>query len=72
MPLPIPLIQLTMILQICLSYLTFIPLYQMFILPGEDLFSSAALARAREYIVGFIVAGMMVDRPQTRGERGCV
>jgi len=57
----VPLIQLTMVLQICLSYLTFIPLYQMFILPGEDLSSPEALARAREHIVEFVVHGMMID-----------
>jgi TetR/AcrR family transcriptional regulator len=56
----VPLMQLGMILQICLAYLTYTPLYQM-ILPGEDLSSAAALARAREYIVAFIVHGMMVD-----------
>jgi len=59
-------IQLTMVLQICLSYLAFIPLYQMFLLPGEDLFSAARLARAREYIVSFIVHGMMTDLPETK------
>jgi AcrR family transcriptional regulator len=62
----VPLIQLSMILQICLSYLTFIPLYQMVNLPGEDLSSSAALASAREYIVAFIVHGMMIDPLQTK------
>jgi hypothetical protein len=41
------------------------PLYQM-VLPGEDVSSAAALARAREYIVDFIVAGMMVDPPETK------
>jgi TetR/AcrR family transcriptional regulator len=56
----VPLIQLTMVLQTCLSHLTYIPLYQM-ILPGEDLSSAAALARAREYIVEFVVHGMMTD-----------
>ena len=55
-----PLMQLGLILQICLTYLTFTPLYQM-ILRDEDLSSAAALARAREYIVDFIVHGMMVD-----------
>ena len=65
----VPLIQLTMILQICLSYLTFIPLYQM--VPAalhleDDLSSAAALARAREYIVSFVVHGMMVDSPETK------
>jgi len=61
-----PLIELTMVLQICLSYLTFIPLYQMVLHPGEDLFSAAALARAREYIVAFVVHGMMIDLPETK------
>ena len=58
----VPLIQLTLVLQICLSYLSFIPLYQMVILPGEELASVAGLARAREYIVNFVVAGMMVRK----------
>jgi TetR/AcrR family transcriptional regulator len=62
----VPLIQLSMILQICLSYLTFIPLYQMALPPGEDLFTAAALARAREYIVAFVVHGMMIDLPEQR------
>jgi TetR/AcrR family transcriptional regulator len=62
----VPVIQLTMVLQICLSYLTFIPLYQMVVLPGEDLSSAAALARAREYIVTFVVHGMMIDLPETK------
>ncbi len=61
-----PLIQLSMVLQICLSYLTFIPLYQMILLPDEDLFSAAALARAREYIVDLVVHGMMIDLPETK------
>jgi AcrR family transcriptional regulator len=62
----VPMIQLSMVLQICLTYLTFIPLYQMVLLPGEDLFSAAALARAREYLVAFVVHGMMIDLPETR------
>jgi TetR/AcrR family transcriptional regulator len=61
----VPLIQLTMVLQICLSHLTYIPLYRM-ILPGEDLSSAAALTRAREYIVEFVVHGMMTDLPETK------
>ncbi len=60
-----PLIQMSMVLQICLSYLTFIPLYQMILFPGEDLSSSEALAHAREYLVTFIVNGMMIDLPET-------
>ena len=60
-----PAIQLVVAEQICWSHLTWIPLYQM-ILPGEDFSSNAALARAREYIVDFLVAGMMVDPKATK------
>ena len=62
----VPLLQLSMVLQVCMSYLTFIPLYQMILTPGEDLFSPAALERAREYLVSFIVHGMMIDLPETK------
>src|SRR5947199_1969264 len=55
-----PLIQLTIAEQMCWSYLTSIPLYQI-LLVDEDVSSAAALARAREYIVTFVVRGMMVD-----------
>lgn len=61
----VPVIQLSMVLQICLSYLTFIPLYQM-VLPEEDVSSFESRARAREYIVDFVVAGMMIDLPETK------
>src|SRR5947199_272272 len=55
-----PIIQLTIAEQMCWSYLTSIPLYQI-LLVDEDVSSAAALARAREYIVTFVVRGMMVD-----------
>ncbi len=55
-----PVIQLVLAEQLCWSYLTSLPMYQM-VLPGEDVSSAAALARAREYIVEVVVAGMMVD-----------
>jgi len=64
-------IQLTLIFQVCQSYLAFLPLYQV-MLPGKEVSPERTLSRAREYIIGFIVAGMMFDLPQTRGERGCV
>jgi Sec-independent protein secretion pathway component TatC len=60
-----PLIQLVLAEQLCWSYLATIPLYQM-LLSGEDLASAAALARAREYIVAFVVHGMMTDPTETR------
>ena len=46
--------------QICWTYPTSLPFYQL-VLPGRDLSSPAALARARTQIVDFIVAGFMVD-----------
>ncbi|MDQ2903079.1 MAG: TetR/AcrR family transcriptional regulator [Chloroflexota bacterium] len=60
----IPVIQLAMALQVCQSYLAFLPLYQM-LLPGEDVSSAAAFARAREYVVDFVVAGLMVSPGET-------
>ena len=58
-------VQLVMAVYICPYYLASIPLYQM-LLPGEDFSSATALARARAYIVDFLVAGMMVDPPETK------
>ena len=60
-----PILQLTMIMQICQSYLASLPLYQM-ILPGEDVSSADALARAREYIVDFVVHGIIVNPLKTK------
>jgi AcrR family transcriptional regulator len=55
-----PLIQLLVAEQMCWSYLGSLPLYQM-LLAREDLSSVAELARARTYIVDFLVHGLMVD-----------
>jgi AcrR family transcriptional regulator len=60
-----PILQLTMIMQICQSYLVSLPLYQM-MLPYEDVSSAAALARAREFIIDFVVHGIMVDPSERR------
>ena len=60
-----PAIQLTMALQICLSYIAFVPLYQM-LLPSEDFSSADALKKARDYIVTLVVSGMMVDPHETK------
>ena len=61
-----PFIQIVVAEQMCWSYLSSIPLYQM-LLVDEDLSSAAALARAREYIVDFVVHGMMVDPKDDEG-----
>ncbi len=54
----LPVIQFTMLLQICQAYLVSLPLYQT-LLPGSDLSSASALAHAREYLADFVVAGIM-------------
>ncbi|MHB0869153.1 MAG: TetR/AcrR family transcriptional regulator [Chloroflexota bacterium] len=59
-----PLAQLSVPLQMCQSYLAYLPWFQL-LLPGEDLSSAAALARSREFLVAFVVAGIMVDAPET-------
>jgi AcrR family transcriptional regulator len=56
-----PIIQLTIAEQMCWSYLSSIPLYQL-LLADEDLSSKTALDQAREYLVSFVVQGMMVIR----------
>jgi TetR/AcrR family transcriptional regulator len=60
-----PFIQLMLAEQMCWSYLSSIPLYQT-VLTGEDLSSVEALARAREYIVGFVVHGMIVGPEENK------
>jgi TetR/AcrR family transcriptional regulator len=60
-----PLIQLVLAEQMCWSYLSSIPLYQM-LLTGEDVSSATALARAKEFIVKFVVAGMTNAPPETK------
>ncbi len=55
-----PLAQLSVPFQVCQSYLAYLPWFRV-LLPGEDLFSPEALARAREYFVAFVVAGILAD-----------
>ena len=55
-------IQLTLIFQLCQSYLAFLPFYE--VIPGgEQLSSAQVLPAAREELARFIVAGMMFDSP---------
>jgi TetR/AcrR family transcriptional regulator len=60
-----PVIQHAMVLQIFQVYLASIPLYQR-LLPGEDISSTEAVARARDYFVDFIANGMMVDSEEKK------
>ena len=57
-----PLIQLTLVSQMCQSYLGYLPLYQT-LLPGQRLASKAALVRARGHMVDWVVAAMVADVP---------
>jgi AcrR family transcriptional regulator len=53
-----PVIQFTLLLQICQVYLTSLPLYQT-VLPAADLSSASALAQTRDYLADVIVAGIL-------------
>ena len=64
----VPMIQFTMIVPICQAYLVYLPLYQR-ILPDEDLSSARGLAHAREYLVDFVVSGLMSSLPETKPEK---
>jgi AcrR family transcriptional regulator len=64
----VPTIQFTMLLSWCQIYLGYLPLYQR-LLPDEDLASARRLVDARDYLVDFIVSGMMGSRPGTKPEK---
>lgn len=53
-----PLFQVTMALQVCLTYLCWQPLYEL-VFSHEDFSSAAARARLREYIISFVIAGII-------------
>jgi TetR/AcrR family transcriptional regulator len=55
-----PVILLVLAEQVCWSYPTSLPFYQM-IFPERDFSSAQALARARASIIEFLVAGLLAD-----------
>jgi TetR/AcrR family transcriptional regulator len=59
----VPTIQFMMLVPWCQIYLGYLPLYQR-LLPDEDLASARRLADAREYLVDFVVSGMMKHREE--------
>lgn len=65
----VPLIQLTLIVPICQAYLVYLPLYQRF-LSNVDFSSEDGQARARKYLVDFVVAGILNDFPEAQAEKG--
>ncbi len=55
-----PVVLLLLAEQICWLYPTSLPFYQM-VLPDRDFSSAESRARAREHLIEFLVAGMLVD-----------
>lgn len=64
----VPTIQFMMQMPLCQIYLGYLPLYQRLV-PEEDLSSARRLAEARDYLVDFIVAGMMNRLPEPKPEK---
>jgi|SRR5579859_389462 len=64
-----PAIQFAMMVPWCQIYLAYLPLYQQ-IVPNEDLASASELERAREYLVDFVVAGMMSSHSEMKTAKG--
>lgn len=64
----VPAIQFMMLVPWCQIYLGYLPLYQK-ILPDGDLASASRLADAREYLIDFVVTGMMGSCPETNPEK---
>jgi hypothetical protein len=60
------LFQVTIALQVCQTYLCWQPLYKI-VFPQEDFSSPAARVRLREYIVNFVVCGIMGNATQDPG-----
>ncbi len=56
----LPKIQFSLVLQMCQTFLASLPVYRI-LLPDEKLASGESLARVREYLIDFMVAGMMAD-----------
>jgi len=55
-----PVVLLLLTEQICWLYATSLPFYQM-VLPDRDFSSAESRVRAREHLIEFLVAGMLVD-----------
>lgn len=56
----IPLVQLTLMIQIGISFQGFLPLFSL-VLPDEDFSSLAGIQRGKEFIVEFIASGLVRD-----------
>ncbi len=63
-----PTIQFMMLVPWCQMYLGYLPLYQR-LLPDEELDSARLLTDGRDYLVNFVVTGMMGGGPETKPEK---
>lgn len=61
----VPAIQLTLLVQVCHSYLAYLPLSQR-LLPDEDMSTPEALSHAREYLKTFLLHGLIDDETTTK------
>ncbi|HEU5376759.1 MAG TPA: hypothetical protein VFV38_15090 [Ktedonobacteraceae bacterium] len=64
----VPTIQFMLLVPWCQIYPGYLPLYQRLV-PNEDLTSVPRLEDARDYLVDFLVAGMMNCLPETKPEK---
>jgi TetR/AcrR family transcriptional regulator len=55
-----PVVQLVIAIFSCHYYLSVLPMLQM-LLPDQDISSTAALARAKEFVIEFVTRGLIVD-----------
>ena len=60
-----PAIQLTLLVQVCHSYLAYLPLYQL-LFPDADVSSQEALSHAREYLTTFLIRGLTDEETHDR------
>jgi TetR/AcrR family transcriptional regulator len=60
-----PILQLSPALLVTAVYLALLPLYRV-LLPGTDFYSPSELARAREFVVEFVVNGLLVAHPERK------
>jgi len=58
-----PLLQLSMVLQVCMTFLSFIPLYRVALQPPKDSLTASPTQTGRAYIIDFVVHAVLVDLP---------
>jgi hypothetical protein len=49
----------------CFTYLELLPLYSV-MLPGVDMYSPAAMQRAKKFVVDFVINGLLVNPSEAK------